>query len=369
MSTKPATSTKVDDVPACKEPACTVAKDGRCYEGIPDPKACVNYSFSASTKESDSDDLEDEEESEEGEEANVDSLPATIDLYGGMELQYESSLRITLNSLARVVVLAGPNDSGKTTLLTSIYEHFLVEPLSGYIFAGSETLRAFEKRCHLSRIESKRESEDTERTKSFSEQTMLHLCVRDQKLEKSAQHLLLSDIRGELFVQAMKSKADCQRIKILKRADHVCIVIDGARLADLATRNQATVAAKQTLRSFLESEMIGNDTFIDVLFTKDDIIRSTEATLNTNDFIKEFEADLNAKFGSQVRRIRFLRIAARPAEGLESYGVADLFKCWVEDCSFERSDVEPFVREISSEREFDRFAAIHLPQKFLEGEK
>lgn len=357
------TKTKTALPPRCKEKACTVATDGQCYEGMEDPKSCVNYLVAEETILDASEDIE---ENEVSEEEAVESLPPTIDLHGGMELEYLSSLRITLSALTRVIVLAGPNDSGKTTLLTSIYEHFLKEPLAGYLFAGSETLRAFEYRCHLSRAESQRDTEDTERTKSNSEQTMLHLCVRDSSLKKKAEQILLSDIRGELFVQAMNSKADCERIKILKRADHVCIVVDGAKVADLSCRNQASIAAKQTIRSFVESDMIRADTRIDVIFTKDDLIKLTDEQFKTTEFLKEIENDIVQKYEAKVRRIRFLRIAARPGKGLHSFGLAELFKTWVEEYAFDHEKPRQLPREVCSDREFDKFAAVQLPTKFVE---
>lgn len=370
MSTVDSATQKKSGSPNCKEPACTIAVDGRCYEGLKDPKSCPNFIvLEAERSEENQDDIEELENTDEkatSEQELIDSLPPTIDLYGGMELEYQSSLRITLADLARVIVLAGPNDSGKTTLLTSIYEHFLCKPLAGYMFAGSETLRAFEYRCHLSRVDSQRDNEDTERTKSFSEQTMLHLCVRDEAFEHKVQHLLLSDIRGELFVQAMNSTTDCQRIKVLKRADHICIIVDGAKLAELNSRNQATVSAKQSLRSFLESGMISSDTYVDVLFTKDDVIKTTEEQFNTSEFLNSFEKEMTEKYGSQVRRIRFLRIAARPDEGLASYGLVELFSCWVRDCAFQRPYSIQAPRVITSNRSFDQFAMTQLPGRYRE---
>jgi len=372
MSDATVTKSSASKFGSCKEQACTVATDGECYEGLSHLSACPNYIPVSDEDLGVDEDFEEADNEDAGESDATGSFPLSVDLYRGGELDYTTSLRITLSALTRVVVLAGPNDSGKTTLLASIFEHFFREPLAGYLFAGSESLPPFDERCHLSRTDSLRQTEDTERTKSFSEQTMLHLCVRDEALRERARHLLLSDIRGELFKAAITSKVEAQRIKILKRADHLSVLVDGAQLADLSNRNQAATAAKMTLRSFIEAEMIGTRTYVDVLFTKDDLIQITDRENKTTDFLKVTEDEIMRKHEHQVKRLRFHRIAVRVAEGVRSYGLPELFRSWVEDSAyrFQADEASPELpRIITSPREFDRFAINRLPKRFVEKER
>lgn len=352
----------------CKEPGCTVAVDGACYEGLADLAQCSNYvplaigdEQIAALEAASDEDAEAVEPSEE--------FPTSVNLFTGGELDYAGSLRIMLNALTRVVVLAGPNDSGKTTLLASIFEHFLRGALAGYLFAGGETSPAFDRRCHLSRTDSGRRTEDTERTKSFSEQTMLHLRVRDEALRNPARDLLFSDLRGELFNEAIKSSAEARRIKVLKRADHFVLLVDGAKLADLGSRNQAATAAGMTLRSLAEAGMIGGRTLVEVLFTKDDLIRRTDAENETSEFLQALEEDIKRKHEHQFARLRFRRVAARTAEGVDSYGVPELFRGWVEDSAYTDTRAgasrDGAPRVVTSEREFDRYAVGRLPERFV----
>jgi hypothetical protein len=367
MSDAPVMKTNAGRFGNCNEPACTVATNGECYEGVSDLSTCPNY-IPAHNGGFEVEDESDNGGSNEPESA-PGAFPVSVDLYQGGELDYKTSLRITLSTRAMVVVLAGPNDSGKTTLLASIFEHFFSGPLAGYLFAGSETLPPFDQRCHLARTDSQRKTEDTERTKSFSEQTILHLCVRDEGLRKKTRHLLLSDIRGELFKEALKSKEEAQRIKILKRADHLSVLVDGAQLADLNDRNQAATAAKMTLRSFIEAEMIARNTFVDILFTKDDLIQVTEKQNNTSDFLKVTEEEIRRRHEHEVGRLRFHRITARAAEGVDSYGLPELFRSWVEDSPDQfNTDSTEGPRVIGSSREFDQFGVSHLPTRFIEKE-
>lgn len=366
----------VGSVGRCKEPDCTFDKDGLCYEGLADPKHCPNYIDSDSEYEEeifDEDNGDDVNSTKESSGITQDTPSAnleSVDLYTGKELDYTSSLRITLSALTRVIVLAGPNESGKTTLLASIYEQFLRGPIAGYLFAGSETLPALDERCHLSLITSGRQTEHTERTKSFSEETLLHIRVRDEALERQALDLLFLDINGELFKQAIRSTTEAERIKILKRADHLAVLVDGRRLANLKSRNQSASSASMILRSFFEAGMIGERTLVDILFTMDDLIKETEEVNNTTEFLSKVEEDIRAKYEQKLGRLRFSRIAARTGEGVDSYGIPELFRSWVEESAYlsthagNPSQVVP--RIIKSSREFDRFAIRHLPHQFIE---
>jgi hypothetical protein len=345
----------------CKEPACTVFENGECYEGMSAPSLCPNYIAFDEGAEVVTEDLSDSDESLD---VLAPRLLETIDLYGGDELDHDGSLRITRASLTRVIVLAGPNDSGKTTLLASLFEWFLSEPLANYLFCHCETLWAFDRRCHLSRTDSERNTEDTERTKSDSEQTMLHLRVRHEDLLRPPQDLLLSDIRGELFKKAIKTKAEAQRIQVLKRADHLALLVDGEKLASLAARNQVGTAARMMLRSFIEAKMIGPQTLVEVLFTKDDLIRVTEQQNETTKFLEMLEKDIRHKYEGKLGGLRFYRIAARPKVGVQSYGLPEVFRVWVEESVYQSVPTRtPLV--VTSERDFDQFAARQLPDQYV----
>ena len=70
---------------------------------------------------------------------NVDDL---IHLPRGRELTEVAAAALAVSRPVRLIVFTGPVDTGKTTLLTSLYEMFQWGHVSGYRFAGSATLRA-----------------------------------------------------------------------------------------------------------------------------------------------------------------------------------------------------------------------------------
>src|SRR5205085_5639270 len=88
-----------------------------------------------------------------------------IDLPKGKELNESAALNLAKSRPVQWIVLAGPSDSGKTTLLTSLYELFQWRKVEGYAFAGSNTLPAFEERCYLSRRDSGNVTPHTPRTR------------------------------------------------------------------------------------------------------------------------------------------------------------------------------------------------------------
>ena len=366
------TKTSTGQTGRCQKLECTVDVTGECYEGITDFTTCPNYALSIDDTIDDeaSDDEINELDSDKTDSPDgglIDLGQPNINLYAGNELDYADSLRITRAASTKVVVIVGANDSGKTTLLNSIYEHFLQGAISSYLFAGSETLAPFDRRCHLSRTDSERQTEDTERTKSFSEQTMLHLRVRHNSLVTPIQSLLLSDIRGELFNKAIEFQTEAQRIKILKRADHLAILIDGAKLADLKQRNQAAIIAQMTLRSFLEAGMIGKQTMVEILFNKEDLMQKNDwGRIQT--LLNEVEREILQKHEQSIGRISFHRIVARAEENVETRGIPDIFRRWMED-SVEittKSSLSKFELPVSSPREFDRFALVQMPSRFIE---
>jgi len=130
-------------VRACKQPTCQVAQTGNCLEGLETAK-CPHFitGLIAAAKAA-------------GDPAAPEVPPqpevALVDLAPGTSLTPEGAADFLRSRRMQVIVVAGDEDSGKTTLLTSIYESLQASPMAGYRFAGSSTLPGFELRWALSR--------------------------------------------------------------------------------------------------------------------------------------------------------------------------------------------------------------------------
>lgn len=105
-------------------------------------------------------------------------LPKFVELSGGGVLSAADADAVTLRSRTQLVVLAGAEGSGKTTVLASIYERLNRGPFAGVQFAGSRSLLGFEEICHLNRLASGGAQPDTQRTIPAEEASYYHLALK-----------------------------------------------------------------------------------------------------------------------------------------------------------------------------------------------
>lgn len=248
----------------------------------------------------------------------------------GEALTAEEALAVTRAAPARVIVIAGPARSGKTTLIASLYERFHDGPLAGYLFAGSRTLVGFEKRCHLSRRASGRETPDTERTSHAASDVLLHLSVRAQEGGQCLD-LLFTDIYGEAFRQAADSTDEAEQLTVLKRADHVALLVDGAKLASLTQRQEPYSQADALLASCLEVGVLGPESRVQILVTKADKLRGgTRPEVNLA-FVAERWAWLEGRYRGRFASFDQFEVAVRPeAPGPlgAAHGLDTMFPLW-----------------------------------------
>jgi hypothetical protein len=280
-----------------------------------------------------------------------------VQLHSGEALDLASAPQVTAAFDTRLVVIAGAEASGKTTLITTIYEVFQNGPFAGLFFAGSKTLVGFEQRCHRARVASGAPSADTDRTK-IEPPRLLHLAVRATDSQATRQHILLTDIAGEIFRLARDSTTECKKLGVLRRADTLVVLLDGKKLADPKARAEAAADGLSLIRSCLDAEMIDTSTHLNIVVTKWDEVEA--AGQNAVDYVEYLRGDAERRFGARVRRLTFSRIAARPRSGRGltfAHGCDALVGEWIR----ERRRMAPVsgAPERPVLREFERFAARH----------
>jgi len=277
----------------------------------------------------------------------------------GEALIGNGALAVTRAAPARVIVVAGPANSGKTTLLATLYERFHFGLFGGYLFAGSRTLVGFERRCHLARRASGRETPDTERTRRLDALPLLHLAVRKPDAGRACD-LLITDIYGETFRLAADSTEDCQQLDVLRRADHVAILVDGERLTSQRERQEAFTSAESLLRSCLDAGMMDGTSQVELLITKWDLVlRGT--TRARADFIDSKKARLLRRYAERLARLEWLEVASRPSADEElpqAYGLDKLLHVWVENPRGFLAAGGPEVAQGPAWCEFDRFGRV-----------
>lgn len=251
-----------------------------------------------------------------------------VPLPTGGRLSMEGAGRITAEQRARVVVLAGPQRSGKTTLLAEIYSQYQHGPFAGYAFAGSASLMAFEQCCHESRAQSGLELPTTTRT-SRAETGMLHLALLPDAGGGIVQ-ILLSDVSGEFYEAVLNLPQQAAAIPALSRADAVSLVIDGEGLAELRERNKVKYDVELLLDALLEHGNLRPDTTIDPVIAKWDCVAA--AGQDAVKFAKSLAQDVVARVSTSRPSSSVLTCARslRDASVKSGYGLDDLLHRWTE---------------------------------------
>jgi energy-coupling factor transporter ATP-binding protein EcfA2 len=289
------------------------------------------------------------------------AVPDLIDLPSGKELDEASAAKLEVARPVRLVVVAGPVGCGKTTLLTSLYELFQWKTVSGYAFAWSDTLPAFERRCYLSRIASERSMQDTERT-PYGEVRYLHLRVSSQDLPLGELDLLFTDVSGESFERARDSTLECQRLGFLSQAHHFLLLMDCEKLVRKEKRWEVAHDSMTLLRSCLDSGMLASNSLINVLWTKFDYFEAVKSPENAK-FLVQLRGEIEKEFGARVGRLSFSEVAARPTQVATlkfGHGLAELLKYWLSSSPHDRSMNLLPPTNLGS-RESELFASRHFP--------
>ena len=289
--------------------------------------------------------------------------PDFIDLFSGAVLGAADAEVITLRSRTHLVVFAGAEGSGKTTVLAAIYERLNQGPFAGFRFAGSRSLLGFEEICHLNRLASGGAQPDTQRTRLTDETKYYHLTLRGTEPSAARRDVLLSAMSGELFRMAKDSSEDAERLAFLRRADTIVVLVDGERLANTLQRTSAQADAAEILESLLDANMVGPNCQADIVFSKLDRIKA--AGHAAEQFLAKTQEKFDTRFRARVPHLAFRRIAARPApsSGQENSdgGLAEAFASWTTSVSPSIQDEHQGVPAPSRDaREFSKFGWRHF---------
>lgn len=344
----------VENLGKCNQENCNVLIDGQCLEGLEIDK-CPHY-----FKDEDNKLIVDNDEIKVEQNIEVKDF---MDLYSGESLTIEETKSITYESKANIIILAGPTESGKTTLISTLIDCFQKGKFAGLLFAGSKTLIGFEKLCFESRIRSGRQSSDTERTKNLPPSFYhLKLCSENNKLIKK--DLLIANISGEKFKEIRDSKEESRKFSLINRADHFTLFFDCGLLTDLKKRQEAKASSLMLLRRFLENEQLNINTNVEIVFSKWDLILIRKDKDRHIDFVKEIENDIFNKYNERIKKLIFFKIASRPKIESElnwGYGLNDILIEWFKRSQFDFEGKFTFLENFNSiNREFSKFKYFKL---------
>ncbi len=163
--------------------------------------------------------------------------PPGVPIYPGEALIAVQADALASESETTVVIVAGDVDSGKTTLIGCSYSSFLEGPVGIWRFAGSRTLLGYDRRVHNHRVSSNQDAATTEHS-SLGVDEYYHLDVQST-VGNQRHRLLLHDISGEAYQNAIDAMTSAEELAMVRRADVVVILLDGNRLLKKARRGAA----------------------------------------------------------------------------------------------------------------------------------
>ena len=256
---------------------------------------------------------------------------------------------------ATIVTLLGDRDSGKSTLICSIYDRFLHGPFAGQNSSGTFTITGLEQRAHLERIESGRTTPDTQHTSFAEGLSYFHFGISSETHPEKKTALLISDRAGETYKNARGNPGLVSTLSELPLADYLAVLVDGKRLADLTTRAGAFFAVRQTLQLLADHQPQGANHQVQIIITKIDLINAAPDADDLRSSLEEFKARLLSSFGSRFQSLNFFEIAARAMVGAyqAAHGVNELIHSWL---AGPRKRAEVAVAAIPPETEFDLLA-------------
>ena len=174
---------------------------------------------------------------------------------------------------ARLVLLMGEAETGKTALTALLWQRFLAEDgLAGHRLAGSRTARGFERRAHWTRLKAREPEAHLPGTR-IVDGGLLHLRVRrpDGRLVE----LLLWDLAGEQFEHVREGRRLVDELPWAARVDRFVVVLD-AKALSLPGASEIAVTRTQRLLLALQASNVVRDTArVAVLVTKGDMLTDT----------------------------------------------------------------------------------------------
>lgn len=232
---------------------------------------------------------------------------------------------------AKFVTIVGDRASGKTTLICAIYDRFTKGPFAGYLFAGSRTLVALEKRSHYARVESGRPHPETPRTSLSEGLRFFHFAVARTNDTDVRIDVMLSDRAGEVYARARGDSTVVGELIEVGKADTLVLLLDGGRVAESSERSGAMQSVRQTLRAYLDGGALGSSSVVQVVTTKIDILARDPGEAEIRRVLLAFQDRLRSDFAARLARFTFSEVAARDPNGqfAPAHGVDVLFADWV----------------------------------------
>ena len=301
----------------CGNQTCKVASTGKCVEGL-ELDACSFYGKIADPAESKA--------------SATDHTEDGIKLAAGTILPIATADLNSLETTSRVLAIIGPKDSGKSSLIASLYDLFQEGDIKGIGFARSAVLPGLEELCHDARAASRRAVPHFERT-PHGEVRFYHLEVIDPATVEPARiGLFLGDRAGEEYRSACDDPTLALSFPEIRRADCLTILVDGERLLHTGDRHNLQSQISLIIQAIIESDAMPFNLPLALVLTKLDVVRQSDKAAKAEADFASFSKQLSELYGDRFTNIAEFRVAASPkTTQLErGTGIQDLLRFWLD---------------------------------------
>lgn len=304
----------------CSNADCDVATTDKCVEGL-ELTACSHYGQEAAPIV--------QPEEGDGATADIQRTKPVVQLLAANTLGIDEAAAVRRSRPSRLLAIIGAHDSGKTSLIASVYELFQIGSIGDVLFARSITLQAFEETCHDARATSNRGTPHSERTKN-GEVRFYHLDITRAPGGPTLT-LLLGDRKGEEYDNALDNDQDSAFPEV-DSADSVTILVDGAKLGDSKARNIVLSRTPMLVRLLDERRNTNDRQHLALVLTKlDHVVASPHRDRIFEDF-HSLGNDIDRNYGRLFASFQRFEVAASPKtpDVPRATGVPELFAFWQE---------------------------------------
>lgn len=225
-------------------------------------------------------------------------------VYRGDALNEEELFQLSAKEDIKLVLIAGPQYSGKTTLIVMLYYLFLEGRNRTLRFGGSLTMEGFRRRSKKILLNSGEATPAVDRTSRLEQNLYLHLVLVDANDKKS--NLILTDISGEMFTPSYMERLS----KLYNNCENVILTMDGEKLQDPLQRHHEVMQTIQLLKNLLTCQIMTKHSKLQIICTKQDLIEAQNRLENTLQFVRKKWENIQTSYESEVHSLEFQVISA-----------------------------------------------------------
>lgn len=278
----------------------------------------------------------------------------TLDVYTGAEIPLSRSYSISSSQETKLVLILGPVDAGKTTLVSRVFDQFHNGPIGHWRFAGSETIVGYESVLRHHRNKKATATPNVDRTPIKLDPDLFHINLK--KGDEEIKAALIANLSGELFNNLIQSNETIEDIDYFQRASHISMVLDGSKLTNKANRSSELRNTYLFLERLSKAKHVSSSALVSIIVAKTDIFRKLGGKIDgfTDETIKKIKDEIIAPLKKNGLNIlnEPLEVISEPFD--MSTGFKEVIDSWMSEVV---QQVVLVKKPIKSTRTIDHYKA------------